>query len=384
MQGCVPNPETPPSADMAAAGSSDENCELTGGGPEEEVWRAQTPGGAGEGEQPPKDAAWPTCGGAWPALAGEAQSAGREGCDCCCVGVGGSCADWLCVSAGAPRDSAPGGEPTQLARCCDVGPGAVCGGAGGCGAAPPPLCTPWLPFEAPPKAATPERPGSGGLHCAPRLAARPLHAEASSAPPFLPSAALANKAPGGQHAAAGDAAGAPQDAGPTAPIAPTPEPMAPQPPPAAAPDSVPLSFPPERAAKTDSTSAWRAGATCAKCGMAMSSWQYCCQSGKQSRNCSSAVTPKRDIAEPGGFLMASSTPRSTVTSVMLVTSPCWTSEPKRTAVVCSALSGNLGKKRYSSSRLCTMHMYTCRSPLSLERWSRLSIATAASMERESS
>ena len=95
-------------------------------------------------------------------------------------------------------------------------------------------------------------------------------------------------------------------------------------------------------------------------------------------NCSSASLPNANILLPMGLRSASRTHRSATPRVMLTTSWWLISRPKSTAVIRSSFSGYLGKNRYSSKRLWTMHPNMSRSLAICDPLNRVSMSTVCS------
>mmetsp|Transcript_3103 Transcript_3103/g.10836 ORF Transcript_3103/g.10836 Transcript_3103/m.10836 type:complete len:494 (+) Transcript_3103:1593-3074(+) len=141
--------------------------------------------------------------------------------------------------------------------------------------------------------------------------------------------------------------------------------------------SLPSLAAPRKSAASLSSCA-RSGCACGRCGTAARCWQYCGHSWSLCLNCSSASEPKANIFVPNGFRTASSTHRSATPRVTLATSWWSIKRPKSTAVTLSSFSGYLGKNRYSSNRLCTMHAKTSRSRALCDARNVRSISTVRS------
>mmetsp|Transcript_4976 Transcript_4976/g.18655 ORF Transcript_4976/g.18655 Transcript_4976/m.18655 type:complete len:282 (-) Transcript_4976:226-1071(-) len=122
----------------------------------------------------------------------------------------------------------------------------------------------------------------------------------------------------------------------------------------------------------------RSGCACGTCGTCARCWQNCGHSGRRCLNCSSASLPKANILLPMGLRSASRTHRSATPRVMLTTSWWLISRPNSTAVIRSSFSGYLGKNRYSSKRLWTMHPNMSRSLAICDPLNRVSMSTVCS------
>ena len=122
----------------------------------------------------------------------------------------------------------------------------------------------------------------------------------------------------------------------------------------------------------------RSGCACGTCGTCARCWQNCGHSGRRCLNCSSASLPNANILLPMGLRSASRTHRSATPRVMLTTSWWLISRPNSTAVIRSSFSGYLGKNRYSSKRLWTMHPNMSRSLAICDPLNRVSMSTVCS------